>query len=85
MATFWVSFANDDEFLGVAIVDHDDADSDSATIVQTIVRKTIELGCNPGDGGVQIQRIPDEIPERFKNRLLTEDEIDLLNAGGHTN
>jgi hypothetical protein len=54
-------------------------------LVQTIVRKTIELGCNPGDGGVQIQRIPDEIPGRFKNRLLTEDEIDLLNAGGHTN
>ena len=80
MATFWVSFANEDECIGVAVVDDDDA-SDATTIV----RKTIELGCNPGpDSSVQIQKIPDDavpIPERYKNRLLTKAEVDVLNAG----
>ena len=81
MTTYWVSFATDNEFLGVAIIDMD-AEKPSAI---DIVEKTIDLGCNPGDGSVQAQRIPDEIPERFKNRLLTKDEVALLNARGHTN
>ena len=81
MATYWVSFATDDEFLGVTIIDMDDEEPTA----MNVVKKTIELGCNPGDGGIQVQRIPDEIPERFKNRLLTQDEVALLNAGGHTN
>jgi hypothetical protein len=88
MATFWVSFANDDEFLGVAIVDFDDREfdpDDRRKLVEAVIRKTIEVGANPGDGGVQAQKIPDELPERFKNRLLTKDEVALLNAGGHTN
>jgi hypothetical protein len=80
MATYWVSFADDVECVGVAIVDDDDA-SDAMTIVQ----KTIELGCNPGpDSEVQIQKIPNDavpIPERYKNRLLTKGEVDALNAG----
>jgi hypothetical protein len=53
---------------------------------EEIIRKTIRLGCNPGNGSVQIQTLPkDEIPERFKNRLLTADEADLLNVGGAPN
>jgi hypothetical protein len=31
------------------------------------------------------RRPPSDHPERFKNRLLTKDEVALLNAGGHTN
>lgn len=74
MSTYWISFATE---FGVAIVDDDDA-SDAVTIV----RRTIELGCNPGSGSVQIQKLlNDEIPERYKNRLLTKDEVELLNAG----
>jgi hypothetical protein len=81
MATFWVSFADEDEFLGAAIVD---ADCDTYD-VETIIREIIDLGCNPpGECRAQIQRIPG-FPERFKNRLLTKDDIDLLIAGGRTN
>jgi hypothetical protein len=73
MATFWVSFATDVVFLGVAIVDEDD-DADAVTIVA----KTIDLGCNPGDGSVLIQKLSREIPESYKNRLLMADEAELL-------
>jgi hypothetical protein len=47
------------------------------------MQKTTELGCNPGpDHVVQMQQVrTDEIPERYKNRLLTKDEVDTLNAG----
>ena len=81
MATYWVSFADEDACLGVVIVDETD-DSDA----ESIVRKTIELNANPGGGDVQIQKIPGhDIPQRFKNRLLTKAEVDLLNAGVGSN
>jgi hypothetical protein len=85
MATFWVSFANEEGGLGVAIVDVDDTNATTIELetMEKIVRKTIELGCNPGpDNSVRIQKIPgDEIPERYKDRLLTKGEVDDLNTG----
>jgi hypothetical protein len=81
MATYWMSFATDEKFLGVAIVDvPDDEDAD----IFRVVDETIARGCNPRAGGVQMHRIPaDEIPDSFKNRLLGQDEVEYLNAGGH--
>lgn len=56
---------------------------DRQDLAQAVIRKTIELGCNPGDGSVQAQKIPgDKIPDSFKNRLLTQAEVNYLNAGG---
>lgn len=83
-STFWVSFATEEKFLGVAIIDMDDA---TAT-AEAVIEETIRLGCNPGDGSVQVQRIPasERIPDRFKNRLLDRDEVAHLSAtGGHIN
>jgi hypothetical protein len=94
MITYWVSFAGKDRFFGVVIVDGDDAWND-----KTVVRKIIKLGCVPGPSdvsprhriksvsSVKIQRLHpgkfDPIPERYKNRLLTKDEIDQWNACGN--
>ena len=84
MATFWVSFATDEEFLGVAIVDVDVETASGNT--EEIVRETIRLGCNPGHGSVQIQKIPDsEIPSSFKNRLLDKDEAGRLMHADYLN
>jgi hypothetical protein len=81
MTTWWVSFATKKGFLGVAIVDiNDDEDMDERTIGQTIIEETIIRGCNPGDGSVQMFKIPDStpIPDNFKNRLLGKNEITEL-------
>jgi hypothetical protein len=89
MATYWVSFSTEEKFLGVAIIDFDDNTYDRSDpgdrqdLAEAVIRKTIELGCNPGDGSVQAQRISgDKIPVRFKNRLLTQDDVDYLNTRG---
>ncbi len=81
MQTYWVSFATADKFLGVAIVD---AGNDADAIA--IINKTIELGCNPGDGSIRIQEIPPDsrIPSAYKNRLLTADEATFLIEGGRS-
>jgi hypothetical protein len=45
MATYWVSFANEDEFLGVAIVDFDDSEfgpDDCQKLTEAVIHKTIE-------------------------------------------
>jgi hypothetical protein len=86
MATFWVSFANEEDCLGVVIVDADDSNATTIELetMKTIVQRTIELGCNPGpDCSVQFRKIPCdyEIPARYKNRLLTKGEVDHLNSG----
>ena len=74
MATYWLSFANEDESLGVAIVDGNDGDG-----IEAMIRKTIALGCNPGRHtpcSVVMEKIPDDlIHERYKNRLLTDSEV----------
>jgi hypothetical protein len=82
MATFWVSFATEEKFLGVAIVDMD-LDEHGEFSAMDVIKETIRLRCNPGDGSVQVQKIPDSdvIPISFKNRLLRKDEAERLNEG----
>jgi hypothetical protein len=82
MATFWLSFATDEKFLGVAIID---LDNEQAHVAE-IIKETIARGCNPGDGSMEVKIIPArKIPDRFKNRLLGKDEVEHLNAGGFLN
>jgi hypothetical protein len=82
--TFWLSFANQEGCGGVVIIDLDGTkiSLDDNWMVPAI-RKSIELGINPGPKyEVHGQELPpDEIPERFKHRLLDHDDVDHLNAG----
>jgi hypothetical protein len=83
MATYWVSFATKEKFLGVAIVDIPDPSEDTSRldIIYAVVDETIARGCNPRAGSVQAHRVPaGEIPDSFKNRLLGKDEVDYLNT-----
>jgi hypothetical protein len=79
--TFWLSFADDERFAGVAVVDvcRDEQGADTPFIAA--IKKSIKLKANPGpDYAVQGQELPpDAIPEQFKHRLLGEAEVDLLN------
>jgi hypothetical protein len=71
MATYWVSFATEEMFLGAAIIDMDDEDADT----EDVVKETIVRRCNPGTGSVRVTRIKsDAVPDSFKNRLLGPDE-----------
>jgi hypothetical protein len=79
MATYWVSFATEEKFLGVAVVELPDNEDDHKHSAVEVVKETIARGCNPGYGSVQVQRIPDDdIPDSFKNRLLEDDECKYL-------
>ena len=64
---WWLSFADDDGFLGVAVV----TGFGLADAVSTAHR----LGINPG-GSVQIIELAPEYvpPESYRNRLLTKEE-----------
>jgi hypothetical protein len=82
--TFWLSFANEDGFGGVVIIDLDGTKiSLDDKWMMPAIRKSIDLGINPGPKyAVQGHELPpDEIPERFKHRLLDCDEVNHLNAG----
>jgi len=83
--TYWLSFAKEKEFGGAIVVDVEPEEveleitggSDTEKMFVAAVRKTIEMGINPGPGySVQGKRLPpDEIPAEFKNRLLGEAEV----------
>jgi hypothetical protein len=72
---FWLSFVDNDmpagaRFLGVAIVDGDDAID--------AVRESRLMGINPG-GEVLIASVPEAlIPRNFWNRLLNRQEAQRL-------
>jgi hypothetical protein len=81
MTTFWLSFTDpeasaDKRFLGVAIFDMDESQGELS--VQEIVRRSHELGVNPG-GAVSVQEVP-AIPDEHKNKLITDDAL-LLTLG----
>src|SRR5882672_9986869 len=81
MTTFWLTFSDteasaDKRFLGVAILDMDESQGELS--VQEIVKKSWELGVNPG-GQVIVQEVP-AIPDEHKNKLITDDAL-LLTLG----
>ena len=81
MTTFWLSFNDpeasaDKRFLGVAIFDMDETDGERSP--QEIVRRSHELGINPG-GAVSVQEVTG-IPDEHKNKLITDDEL-LIRLG----
>ena len=83
MATFWVSFSTDEKWLGAAVIDLDDEEAS----VEDVVKKAMAVGCAPGPGDGQAQRVltqqnswgRQEI-EGFRNRLLGQDDLDHFNA-----
>jgi hypothetical protein len=82
MTTFWLSFtdpevASDKRFLGVAIFDMDESEGELS--VADIVRRSHDLGINPG-GAVCVQEVPSSIPDEYKNKLITDDAL-LLSLG----
>jgi hypothetical protein len=81
LKTFWLSFANENEFGGVVIVDLRRDEIGTERAILAAVKKSIRLKANPGpDYSIQAHEIPpDEIPEQFKHRLLSRAEVDLLN------
>lgn len=75
MALMWLSFCDDEkpkgsQFLGVIII--------KASDVVDAVAKSHFLGINPG-GEILAYELSDEasaeIPENFRNRLLSKDEL----------
>ena len=76
MTTFWLSFndpnaSSTERFLGVAIFDMDESGGEIP--VAEIVRRSQELGINPG-GAVCVREV-DSIPEEYKNQLTTDDDL----------
>ena len=81
MTTFWLAFTDpeasaDKRFLGVAIFDMDESDGELS--VTEIVRRSHQLGINPG-GAVSVQEVSG-IPDEHKNKLITDDAL-LLTLG----
>lgn len=73
---WWLSFATDDGFLGVAIVG-------PAAHILDAIRIAHALDCNPG-GGVKGFQFPpgkiDKVPESYRDRLLTREECARVDA-----
>jgi hypothetical protein len=81
MTTFWLAFTDpeataDKRFLGVAIFDMDESDGELS--VTEIVRRSHQLGINPG-GAVSVQEVSG-IPDEHKNKLITDDAL-LISLG----
>jgi hypothetical protein len=77
----WLSFADDKGFRGIAIVDLDGGPFNKEEAVVAAISKTISLGINPGpDTSVLGSVIPpeDHIPDKFRNRLLSEFEAEQV-------
>lgn len=79
--TFWLSFADENQFAGVVIVDLDAEEIGAERPFFAAIRKSIKLKINPGpDYSVQGHELPpNEISEQFKNRLLAQADVELLN------
>ena len=73
MATWWLSFADTgkpDRFLGVVIV--------SANDLSEAVKRTWELGVNPGGEITSAEMPTGMFHEEWYDRLLSEEEADAL-------
>jgi hypothetical protein len=85
MTTFRLAFADpeataDKRFLGVAIFDMDESERERS--ITEIVKRSHELGVNPG-GAVSVQEVPG-IPDEHKNKLTTDDALLLTVAESQT-
>jgi hypothetical protein len=92
--TFWISFADEEGFLGVCVIDVTEADVAWAVAQKPLpptarpgaewLAAAIQLawtyGCNPG-GGCGLQEIPTASPLP-RNRLLTDAELQLFGSDG---
>jgi hypothetical protein len=90
MRTYWLSFADEEHFLGATIVDVTEAERDAAAVdlaarfprhdpirgpwIAAAVRKTHELGINPG-GQVISGRLASTDP-RPRNTLFSRQEAE---------
>jgi hypothetical protein len=81
LKTFWLSFANENEFGGVVVVDVRKDEISAQRAFFAAIEKSIRLKINPGpDYDVHGHEIPpDVISQQFKHRLLSRAEVDLLN------
>lgn len=68
---WWLSFA-DKKFLGACIV--------RADSITDAVKRSIELGCNPGRGQVAGSVIPDSdfVPDEYMDKLLDNAGVDAF-------
>jgi len=85
--TVWLSFADENRFRGVTIVDvtKSEINREGGKWIMAAIEKTIALGINPGpDTSVLGRKIPqeDNIPETLKNRLLNEAEANKAMGKG---
>lgn len=74
---WWLSFADPDRpmghtFLGVVIVE--------AASFKDAVTKSWKLKCNPG-GECMGYELPDKLPTKFLNRLLSSEELEYEDIG----
>ena len=80
--TFWLSFANEERFGGVVIVDMQEDELkgfDEGSRIVPVTAKTIKLGINPGgEYDVLMYAVPPSrhIPEHYKHRILDHAEAD---------
>jgi transcriptional regulator with XRE-family HTH domain len=78
--TFWLSFTNENEVGGFAIVDVHESEIGKAGALFAAIRKSLQLGINPGPdyiaSGREIE--PNVIPEEFRHRLLGHAEAASL-------
>lgn len=73
MAWWWLSFADGEQFLGVAVI--------RAGSFPEAIRVAHILGCNPGGEvhGEVLER--DTIPSGYAERLLTRAEVEAMTDG----
>ena len=79
--TFWLSFKDQDRFLGVAIFDMI-AEENASLTAEEIVIRSIELGANPGYGAVVATDVTSRlwINPKYKDRLIRDEDL-LLKLG----
>jgi hypothetical protein len=71
MATYFLSFADDERLLGCAIFDM----KAKRAPMRALVRRAWRLGINPGGSAYGGRLADDAIPEAYKNQLITDQVI----------
>jgi len=81
--TVWLSFATDETFGGLVIVDVEDDNKEDEILMLDAVRKTILLNINPGPKYQVVGRVVRciNVADQFKNRLLSREEAEMVEQG----